>query len=515
MKTATPTSTKTMQTQIAENTGMRATAIDHQPPPPVFIMERRSPMSTPPRAPQRTSHAARGLVWQVGALLVVLGLVSAPGMATGATLVSKTSFVGLYDTADGWPTEVGNPSVHAPVAEPTLAMGRAQLDGGTIPELQLGAETSLGQFFNPLQGPTDIHNAEQSLASVFTPPAGYTVTQPQLLRAQSAYTTPSGTVLLDRYILVALVTNFSIRESWLGITTTKFDGDLEAGYCLAWIHVNTPSAPYFADTPRLGQNSEGLLIAVDRHDFTSSSFQGAEVWVLPKPTLFNDPTQASCPAFSAPPGWVGFQNADGTPAFALVPAQSAVNSPVTYLINALYPQTTPATQLTLWSVNLTNVMAPTFARSIIPTPPYSLPPDAQQPGTTTRIGVRAWGARLANAVYQSAGLWTVQVVGCTPSGDTAQRSCLKWYLVDTRTATVTQQGLVDYVGAYVFAPWLAVDTQSNVVLVYNASGPNRYVSIDYIGRQATTAPNTLQGPAAQLPGGGGKAVTNAPRPGIP
>src|SRR5215472_18840309 len=106
------------------------------------------------------------------------------GSATAQTptLHIYTSFAGQYDTAMGWQPTYGNPSVRNPMAEPTIAAG--VYEGQT--RLLIAADNSIGQFFNALQGPDDIHNSQQSLASTLAGvlPPGFIASQPQVIRDQ-------------------------------------------------------------------------------------------------------------------------------------------------------------------------------------------------------------------------------------------------------------------------------------------------------------------------------------------
>src|SRR5215472_12292056 len=71
--------------------------------------------------------------------------------ATAQTVQNYINFAGLYDTADGWRPDFGNLSVGNPLAEPGVAAGVYQ--GQT--RLMVGADNSIGQFYNALYGPVN------------------------------------------------------------------------------------------------------------------------------------------------------------------------------------------------------------------------------------------------------------------------------------------------------------------------------------------------------------------------
>src|SRR6516165_1061397 len=143
-----------------------------------------------------------------GAVILTLG-----GSATAQTSTFQiyTSFAGQYDTAMGWRPTYGNPSVGNAMAEPTIAAGA--YEGQT--RLLLAADNSIGWFYNALQGPGDIHNAQQDLASTLAGvlPSGFIASQPQVLRDQSSFQLPGQPPeLLDRFVTIAQAFNPTRRD---------------------------------------------------------------------------------------------------------------------------------------------------------------------------------------------------------------------------------------------------------------------------------------------------------------
>src|SRR6266704_3664085 len=75
-------------------------------------------------------------------------------------------------------------------------------------------------------------------------------------------------------------------------------------------------------------------------------------------------------------------------------------------------------------------------------------------------------------------LWVSQHVGCTPAGDTAQRSCLR--LLQFNTAgkySVAQQTEFGAAGKYCFDPAMTTDGQGNLEVVFGSSSPTEYPSV--------------------------------------
>src|SRR5215471_477056 len=110
--------------------------------------------------------------------------------------------------------------------------------------------------------------------------------------------------------------------------------------------------------------------------------------------------------------WTNFSNADQSPAFALVPAVSCSAGPVGYLVNAYDPGKDTASQLTIWTVDGTNLSAPVLGSQTLPVAAFSEPPNAEQIGTD--IQINTWDAEITNVVLpQHNVLWVVQATGCT------------------------------------------------------------------------------------------------------
>jgi len=423
------------------------------------------------------------------------------------TLQIYTSFAGQYDTAMGWQPTYGNPSVGNPMAEPTIAAG--VYEGQT--RLLIAADNSIGWFYNALQGPDNIHNAQQDLASTLAGvlPSGFITRQPQVLRDQSSFQLPGQPPeMLDRFVTIAEAFNPNTHESRIVGWATQYDGNVEAGQCLFWFNANAPGTnSLFADSPRIGLTGNALLIAANMYSNANSGFQYAKLWQLPKATIYNDPSLGTCPAFPAPTSLVLNQerNSDGSLPFSVVPAKRYDGSTTAYMVNALL---NGGNTLTLWVLDTTNPAVIKGIYEPVPARRYSIPPNAEQSGTSALIST--WGTRIFNAVYQTGGkLWTTNTTACTPSGDTVKRACVQWYEINTKSITVSQQGLVEYPGWYFYAGAIAANPYGDAVLVFNGSSANYHVGIFFTGRYHTAPLNTMQASIPALKSGEGCYVRSA------
>ncbi len=252
----------------------------------------------------------------------------------------------------------------------------------------------------------------------------------------------------------------------------------------------------WADYTNIGNNSNAIILSANMFAF-GGGFQYTKLRFLPKAALYN----TTCPGVSWWDQW-DLRNANNTAAFTVQPALNYFNNTTTdYLINTVSSGT--GSQLTLWrAVNTSNTNPqPTLTRqATINVASYSAPPDAEQPGTTTRIDTG--DARLLNAVYRGGGLWTTGSTGCNFSGDSATRSCVRWYQINPSNNTVLQSLTWGASGRYYSYPAITADPSNNAWIVFNRTGSTEFASIRHTGRKGTDPVNTLQG-SAQLRAGQG------------
>jgi hypothetical protein len=437
---------------------------------------------------------------------VILAL-AGPATPQTPTLQIYTSFAGQYDTAMGWQPTYGNPSVGNAMGEPTIAAG--VYEGQT--RLLIAADNSIGQFYNALQGPDDIHNAQQDLASTLAGvlPSGFIASQPQVLRDQSPFQLPGQPPeMLDRFVTIAQAFNPNTHESRIVGWATRYDGNGEAGQCLFWFNANAPGTnSLFADSPRFGLTENAFLIAANMYSNANRSFQYAKLWQVSKATIYNDPSLGTCPAFPAPTSLMLNQerNSDGSLPFSVVPARRYDGSTTAYMVNTLL---NGGNTLTFWELDTTNPTVIKGSYRYVPVRRYSNPPNAEQSGTSALIDT--WGTRIFNAMYQAGGeLWTANTTGCTPAGDTVRRACVQWYEINTTSFSVRQQGVAEYPGWYFYAPAIVANNAADAVLVFNASSASSHVGIYFTGRYHAAPLNTMQVAIPALKSGEGCYVRSA------
>jgi hypothetical protein len=367
-------------------------------------------------------------------------------------------------------------------ADPALAVGNDRLLTGTEPEFAI--------FFNPAQGDDQYGNFSSSLGEWLgpglpSPVNGFRITQPQLLLDPAC---PDGVGNLRQcYILIARAVRASDHAARIVIGTSYWTGPQEFGswrmFSFDVSHRDT-GTPMYGAFPRASLIKNALLITADMFAWDGDRFQFAQVWLLPRSALYSN----TKPSFYTE--W-GFKNADGSLASTIVPAVSYVDSTTTYLVNSLVRTDGKANQLSIRQIDTADPTAPTFALSTFRVPDYSMPPDAEQLGTNTLI--TTGGTEITNAVLLSNGLWAAQTTGCTPDGDTTQRSCVRWYQIDPVASVVLQQSTLGYAGAHFYYPALAANEAGDMTLAFSGSATYSAAGIYYSGRRAPDPPNALNG----------------------
>ena len=265
----------------------------------------------------------------------------------------------------------------------------------------------------------------------------------------------------------------------------------------------------WADYPMLGIDTQAIYLGLSMFAI-GGGFQYAKVRILNKAELYAGGTGTN--HFVRWYDFWGLHNADNSLSFTVQPAmhfRGTGGNPPAYLINAIWPS---GTSLTLWT--LANPLGswvgsmPSLTRSTVKCNNYDLPPDGQQPDTTTRIETD--DSRLLNAVYQYAGgvqrLWTCHTSKFTWQGDSEARSVVQWYEIDIPSNTIAQQGRFGVSGRHYFYPAIQTDAARNAYVAFGRSASSEYAQLRQTGRRIGDAPNALQG--SVLVAAGAAAYTN-------
>lgn len=189
-------------------------------------------------------------------------------------------------------------------------------------------------------------------------------------------------------------------------------------------------------------------------------------------------------------GWDFWQlrNFDGSLAFGPRPALNLRAAGAQYLLNV----TNDGQGLTQWTISQQPRQTPILSRRFIPTVPYHLAPQANQPMTEREI--ETGDLSLGNVVFRHGQLWAAHTIAVN-WGDDANVAAIQWFQVNPRAGCVTQQGIYGAPHYHYFSPAVMVDGEGNLMLVFNRAGDLDFPEIRYTGRCASDEPNILQASA--------------------
>ena len=236
----------------------------------------------------------------------------------------------------------------------------------------------------------------------------------------------------------------------------------------------------WADFPAIGVDNAALYITTNMFAF-GGGFQYSKIRVIPKAGPY---AGGAAPYFD----FTGLKNADNTLAFTIQPSHTYGAPQVEYLVNSAFPA---GNYLTLWQI-VNGGVAPVLTRKQVTVSPYSLAPNADQPGGVAQLNTG--DVRALHAVFRGDSLWT-SFTTAHKWGTSPNRASIQWCQVRAASATVVQQGVYGAATGHYFFPAICPDANGNVTMVFSRSGPSEPGSIAYTGRRATDAGGTMQGSA--------------------
>lgn len=122
------------------------------------------------------------------------------------------------------------------------------------------------------------------------------------------------------------------------------------------------------------------------------------------------------------------------------------------------------------------------------------PPGAQQSGGLPLIETN--DNRLLDASFRNGSLFTTAAAGCTPSGDTLQRACVRviQVLSPGSTATINQDFNFGINGIHMYFPAISITSNNDVISVFSRSSTTEFAGVWASGRLSGDALNTFRTP---------------------
>jgi IPT/TIG domain len=243
-------------------------------------------------------------------------------------------------------------------------------------------------------------------------------------------------------------------------------------YELPFVTPNT----FLGDQPGLGVSNNTVTVTFNDYN-CSNTFLGSDIDILQKTDLEHDSGVHANAPFT-----------DGS--FAPQPAQSFGSTATQYVVandSDCAPSvcTTPVIEVDAFTgtpeaqnVAVTQHLLP-MTPTVVDNTSFSLPP-AQQSGTATTINTD--DDRILNAVWENGVIWTAGGTECTPSMDSAPRSCLDYVEVTASStgvvnSTITQINNVGVKGSYLYYPAVSVDSAGDLFTVFDESSSSTFPTI--------------------------------------
>jgi hypothetical protein len=281
----------------------------------------------------------------------------------------------------------------------------------------------------------------------------------------------------NRWVLLTVARNTSTNQAWYLIATSWTD-DPTGSWCVwaldADVDGSNPSSNW-ADYPKIGLDDTNFYITSNQFAFSDDSFQYAKVRILGKDQFYNN----TCGSIAWYDYW-DLRNGDDSNAFTVQPALTFGTPGKEYLVNS---RSGSGSSVTLWSVTGTWPNAsdtpPSLTReATVSVGSYSAPPDAEQPGSTTRINTG--DARLLNAVYRSGSLYTTHTIMCNSTD-----ACARYLRISTSSNTATLDVAYGAPGFYYFYPAVMPNSSGHIFTVFNRSSASEFAGIRYTWRQTS------------------------------
>ncbi len=302
--------------------------------------------------------------------------------------------------------------------------------------------------------------------------SGLTVFDPKLLYDQHT----------NRWVVLAVAVSAPNKPKasahLLSISKTADPNGAWFNYKLDAMKDGATATNNWADYPALGVDNQALYITSNMFQF-GGGFKYVKVRVVPKTGPY---AGGAAPFFD----FTNLKNADNTLAFTIQPCHTFGAPQLEYLVNTLFPS---GNALTVWRIANGGSAAPTLTRTQVAVSPYSLAPDADQPG-----GVQALNTgdvRVLHAVFRGDSIWCAFTTAHNWGGAN-NRASIQWCQIRAATPAVVQQGVFGAAAAHYFYPAPCPDNNGNLVMVFSRSGKTEFGSIGYTGRKSTDALGSLQ-----------------------
>lgn len=298
----------------------------------------------------------------------------------------------------------------------------------------------------------------------------------------------------NRYILSAAevdMTNLTNGHVLLAVSQTSDPTGLWNKYAINFMGRNlSNTANTFPDFPTLGMSSSAVYIATNQFQLTQSclstdtegcQFSDAWIAVIGLPQLLS----STAPSTLAVTMFKDVTNSEGRLAFTIQPALTYGTPSSEFLVSADF-SANPSSTLNLFAIPTSGT--PTLNEANLTVPPFSMPPNAVQGGSSSLIDTNDY--RLLNAVWANGSLWCGQNVEGSP-GNVAAR----WYdiaLPDLASMNLTQSGTISGNGE-AYYPAISVKADGMAGVAFTTSSSSLPPSSAFTAREPTDTSGSMRG----------------------
>jgi hypothetical protein len=291
----------------------------------------------------------------------------------------------------------------------------------------------------------------------------------------------------NRWIYALIGFQTSNNYVLFGWTKTADPTSLPGGWCR--YGVGTGSS--LNDYPKLGHDANFITIGSNVYSDTLPTypFVSANLWAIPKPLAGDTSCSSPVSAWYFADATHLLHNADGSPAFTPVPANTADGSSTGYIVGAHDDTTAPQSKVMVWHF----APGPTLvADGDVTVGTFSVPPSVPQPGSTYLLD--SLDGRLTQAVQlrdPSAGgleaLWTQHTVA-----GAGGRAVVRWNEFVPSTLSVLQEGEIGSGTDHIFNAAISPSSGgSDAAVFYNRGSGSTLALIGAQSRQSSTPPGQM------------------------
>jgi hypothetical protein len=250
--------------------------------------------------------------------------------------------------------------------------------------------------------------------------------------------------------------------------------------------------PCLGDQPTLGIDPYNVYITTNECSILGPQFNGAQVYAVAK----SDLVQAGPSAVPAHSVHFDKLSIGGSIAGSIQPALTTGAPPAEYFLNSLDPHGTGDQRIGVWAMTHRPLVdtggTPTLSSVVMPSEAYSIPPAAQQKGSTSVLD--AGDDRMQQTQFIGGHIWGQLDTAVNVANDPTTRAGAAWLEVTPTlsngvisAAAPRAQGYVASAGHYVLYPALQTTLSGATGMVFTLSGADIFPSAAYTGKPSGQA----------------------------